>query len=540
MAQTQLRGTQVLDGSVQRSDLNVTTAGQAVIRKVLPTNSSIAITSTGADSGTGDVSLAVANRYFSVKDYGAIGDGTTDDIIPINLARTALVVNGGGVLYFPRGNYRVSTGIDLTNNMTILGDGDSSQIISTSTSFNTVINHIGSAGTVISNVNILNIALKGNWLTANAEGGASGLITATYVDNITISNCFLSYSCFMGMLLNHCTNVKVLDNTIKYCPRDLIAVWNSTNTIVDSNILLGNDDDGISLHSTGDVPVRSNVIVSNNTLTDTGGIRTISMYGMVIKDNTISRPKGYGIACLNSNPGFTGLLSSSSLNNIHDNTITDVIDRQYFIDGTASNDNLRTYILFDTIKAQAGALSSIPGTPNTSGIVSDPYGYYQTNSGAAGTDAVRPATTNKIHNNICKRTLPSVANYSVWGFGTAFKKTGFIDLAVTEAHLNGQGIALRLPQENLVVAENIIDVGNTGIIVQLATGVTAADCLAKNVFIKDNNIRNVKLAGINISPGTLSHQDIVVENNKIDCDPYFTCAARGANIKNIFSKGMCL
>lgn len=56
MALTQQRGTQIRDGSIQRSDLDTTTAGEAVIRKVLPGNTMFAA-STGVDAGTGDVTL---------------------------------------------------------------------------------------------------------------------------------------------------------------------------------------------------------------------------------------------------------------------------------------------------------------------------------------------------------------------------------------------------------------------------------------------------------------------------------------------------
>src|SRR5512133_3926732 len=60
--ETQVRGRDVLDGSICRSDLNVLTSGQAVIRRILEVaNSGIKVTndSTGADAGTGDVKLAL-------------------------------------------------------------------------------------------------------------------------------------------------------------------------------------------------------------------------------------------------------------------------------------------------------------------------------------------------------------------------------------------------------------------------------------------------------------------------------------------------
>jgi hypothetical protein len=57
MPPTVIRGTQVLDGSIQRADLDVTTAGKAVIAKLVQ-GTGIALSSTGADSGTGDVTVS--------------------------------------------------------------------------------------------------------------------------------------------------------------------------------------------------------------------------------------------------------------------------------------------------------------------------------------------------------------------------------------------------------------------------------------------------------------------------------------------------
>lgn len=57
MARTQITGQQVLDGSVQRADIDTITAASAVIAKVLA-GSGVALTSTGVDSGTGDVTVS--------------------------------------------------------------------------------------------------------------------------------------------------------------------------------------------------------------------------------------------------------------------------------------------------------------------------------------------------------------------------------------------------------------------------------------------------------------------------------------------------
>jgi len=62
--------------------------------------------------------------YFNVKDYGAKGDGSTDDTAAINNAiAAAAIYNGasGAVVYFPTGQYEISSTIDLPNRVALHG-----------------------------------------------------------------------------------------------------------------------------------------------------------------------------------------------------------------------------------------------------------------------------------------------------------------------------------------------------------------------------------------------------------------------------------
>lgn len=56
MPRTQVRTQQLGDGEVTRDDLNVADSGKAVVRKIVQ-GTGITISSTGADSGTGDVTI---------------------------------------------------------------------------------------------------------------------------------------------------------------------------------------------------------------------------------------------------------------------------------------------------------------------------------------------------------------------------------------------------------------------------------------------------------------------------------------------------
>jgi hypothetical protein len=59
MPATTVRGAQVRDQSIQRVDVDITTAGQALIAKAVQ-GSGIQLSSTGADAGTGDVTVGLA------------------------------------------------------------------------------------------------------------------------------------------------------------------------------------------------------------------------------------------------------------------------------------------------------------------------------------------------------------------------------------------------------------------------------------------------------------------------------------------------
>jgi ABC-type uncharacterized transport system ATPase subunit len=60
MALTTIRGKQVLDGTIQRHDLDVSTVGQAVVAKLFQ-GTNVTLSSTGGDAGTGDVTINAPN-----------------------------------------------------------------------------------------------------------------------------------------------------------------------------------------------------------------------------------------------------------------------------------------------------------------------------------------------------------------------------------------------------------------------------------------------------------------------------------------------
>lgn len=116
--------------------------------------------------GTGAVTRTTQSKMqdmVSVKDFGAVGNGVTDDTAAINAAITAINALGGGTVFFPEGTYLVgdaggNVAISLLSNVTLNGDGINVTIIKLKNSGNAHVINAASA----SNVSITNLTVDGN------------------------------------------------------------------------------------------------------------------------------------------------------------------------------------------------------------------------------------------------------------------------------------------------------------------------------------------------------------------------------------------
>jgi hypothetical protein len=145
--------------------------------------------STFLQAGTGAVSTTVQAKLresVSVKDFGAVGDGTTDDTAAIQTADTAATA-AGKTLHFPAGTYRINTGTRLTmGGCNWEGDGQKQSILQSA---------------------------------AGTYGAATYMVVANSLSNFTISKLgfdvslatFTAGSTYGPLLMFSCTNWHVKD-----------------------------------------------------------------------------------------------------------------------------------------------------------------------------------------------------------------------------------------------------------------------------------------------------------------------------------------
>jgi hypothetical protein len=133
-------GTPPTAGDIDAAEIAINSADAALYVK--DTNGSIKNVVTDAlftQDGAGAVRRTVKSKLqdvVSVKDFGAVGDGVTDDTAAIQAAINAVapftwqgttrateLAAGGGTVFFPQGNYRITSKIRLAPNLSLVGVG---------------------------------------------------------------------------------------------------------------------------------------------------------------------------------------------------------------------------------------------------------------------------------------------------------------------------------------------------------------------------------------------------------------------------------
>ena len=494
-------------------------------------------------------SLAVrATDRVNALDFGARADGVTNDGLNLQLAiDNAAAKPRGGEVFLPPGTYRIDASVALLRPRTgvvLRGAGRGRTVLFIDDSIN-AINGDGITNAVVggdgsflplSDFHMRDLTVRGRADIARTAGCQMVRLFGT---NLSIENCEFMYSRNMGLVISNSDQVTVRNCRVYRTIADGIAVWDSGNVIIEGNEIIGANDDAISAHA-GTLtapPLRSGIVIANNTITESQGIASLGAKSVVITGNVLRRIYGTGIRVLAPNVNDPQGLTAQFAVRITNNIISDVFLRP--------EPNARTGVQFYIWLAgglrTAGGGSAAPGEPAAgTGAVASLYG---TGNGTFYTgDTANPAVAapagywNEISNNLLVRTLPAVAAVSDWGYGSEGlwvgnngDGSGFYNGAVAEANLNTMAILLAPALRNCRVADNTIQTtGSHGILFNSTTflPVTTADMDYDGLTIEGNRIVDASVAAIQ-GPPNGAHR-VLVRHNQFDGDPRFRAASRGA------------
>ena len=236
--------------------------------------------------------------FVSVKDYGAVGDGTTDDTAAIQAAVTA-----ASQVFIPPGTYKISSAIVLPANVELYGNGDASVLklyantvmLSVLTSSVTIrdLKIDGNSGAY---TNVSNNAVYVNW-TGSAQ-------SRVVIKRVTIRNIAGAGVIALGVSGTPSSDIRIEGNDIENTGTHGIIVQDYVSNVfilgnrVKATGLLVADRPGITAARYG-----SNVTIANNICIGSVSALGSSVHGIssdlttnsTISGNVISNWVGYGI-----------------------------------------------------------------------------------------------------------------------------------------------------------------------------------------------------------------------------------------------------
>jgi polygalacturonase len=206
---------------------------------------------------------ASAATTLNVRDYGAAGNGSTNDTAAINKAIVAANgTAGGATVRFPPGTYKSANTIHMLSNVTLQFDAGATLMGASGTGYDKPeanpndqyqdYGHSHFHNAMIYGDRLTNIGFTGagtidgggHLITGNpGSGQADKIISLTRCSGLTFNDLTMRHGGHFAVLINGCTNVtadhfKVLTST----DRDAWNIISTTNVTIANSDIQGNDD----------------------------------------------------------------------------------------------------------------------------------------------------------------------------------------------------------------------------------------------------------------------------------------------------------
>jgi parallel beta-helix repeat protein len=221
------------DGTIKLARGNAGATTQDVLSVDASGNINGIVKATGSTA-----SRSLANRFadvVNVKDFGAVGDGVTDDTIAIQSA-----INITTEVFFPSGTYIVSS-LLIPSDTTLSGEAGPSSIIKRK---NNTSNGYFIKANIQKNIGFYNLTIDGN--KANQTVGYHNLLF-TECEEVSIKQCkLINAKTFAGISIEGGTNEE-----------------NISRSIIEGNFFEDNDNSGIYINKESYISIEANHFTNN-------------------------------------------------------------------------------------------------------------------------------------------------------------------------------------------------------------------------------------------------------------------------------------
>lgn len=284
-----------------------------------------------ADSQAATISTNTSATPFDVRDFGAKGDGETDDTQAIQAALSK-AKNTRQQVYLPKGNYIYSQNL-VIDSVGMYGDDDGTRLISADPA-HSAIRLTGHSPS------IRHVEIRANATKIIQSGLAYGILVKE-ASNFVVDSCKVKGVGGLGIFMTASTRGVVSNNVVDHSWKDGIHVTKqSSDIIINGNTVNNSGDDGIAVVSYMADGGRASRISILNNIVDGGRARGISVVGgesVTIEGNMVKNKELFALYLASERPFNTyGALHVTVRNNTFIGTSHAGSKAIYIYDG---NDN---------------------------------------------------------------------------------------------------------------------------------------------------------------------------------------------------------